>query len=345
MNYDDELIQNIKGISSVFQTIVQPIQDLNSNFKNLITQFTSLISILKTSVTASKSGGFGQNLAADLLGFQIARKLFPDKDKMNYGDARINAITSGHGKLFKRLFPSWIQDRKDWFEDKMPPELQMKLFNLQGHLMRAAGFPGKVLGNTRFGKFVTRNAEGIYGDLERTGAIKNMSAFGSLIGSLKGITTIFGALAAAAIMFKDTMVGLAEGLVRSGASMSQMGAFHGMAGAMGIGDADLGRKIQSFGHLISQGGIAGGIASQMGIHPYGGLGGDQNVFNKYRTALKNIVFDTDERSAGIKARYLGLEDMSYLRYADTAHKNMFLMPIQDLHLINILLRLLMLKLN
>jgi len=119
-------------------------------------------------------------------------------------------------------------------------------------------------------------------------------------------------------MMKDTITGLAT----SGGRLDQMGQLKNMSAMLGMSSGQFGARARQFGDLLTGGGIPAGIAAQMGIKPYGGLGGDQNYLDKFVTAIKDVVNDPNFKRASTKARYLGLEDFMWLRDADQQHKDM-----------------------
>ena len=152
------------------------------------------------------------------------------------------------------------------------------------------------------------------------GIVAAFAGFGTVIGV---IGAVLGTATIAAMAFVSEFKSMITGMATSGAKLGQATQFHNMAGALGISDSDLGSRARRFGELISGGGIPGSIAAQMGIHPFGGLGGDQNYFQKFSDAMKNIINDKDFNRASMKARFLGMEDMMWVRNADKSHQNMF----------------------
>ena len=142
---------------------------------------------------------------------------------------------------------------------------------------------------------------------------------------LMGFTAALAFATTAALSFAKGMKENSEGMARSGAYLGQARGFHSFAGGLGLSDSELGSRAQSFGQLLSSGGIAAGIAAQIGIKPYSGLGGDQNVYQKFKTAAQDIIsgnYSYNERT--LRARSFGMEDLVQYSFADKMHQNMLL---------------------
>lgn len=343
----DEMSSSMKDANKDFKDLQSAVSKTSDVFGKLVIAAGSLMAVIKVWEKASKMNFRAYHRSNPEVGNYI-KDLIAGRDPIFRAKG---GLPAGAARILNH---PWHKAIKDQLSPMMQAERWMRARDNKiaavlgdGSVIRMPGRRGYASG--MFGKQLFQANEWLHGNIARSkgrlmgaqfymqddwlhtkqlwgarwaGMKHNASTLRGFVSENKG-ALLLGALGAAltgavaaATMFSKKMRELSTGMFTSGASMGQMKALSGLAGALGMSSSELGQRARSFGDLLTGGGIPAGLAAQIGINPYGGLGGDQNFFGKFQKALEYITDpNTSFNRASIMSRQFGMEDMMYLRFA------------------------------